>query len=88
MATELRIEFGRTRLRREEIAKLRSGSVITLNNLTAEPADLYAGGQLVARGEPIVVDGRFAVRVLQLAESQEARCARACGRLARAQGTV
>ena len=77
--TDLRIEFGRTRLRRGEEAGLRNGSVISLNNLTTEPVSLYAGGRLIAHGEPVVVDGQFAVRVLQLAGSQEANFRRACG---------
>jgi flagellar motor switch protein FliM len=83
----LRIEFGRTRLPGDEVARLRSGSVIALSDLTAGPVGLYAGARLVAYGEPVVVDGRLGVRVLQLAGSQEENLRRACGALV-AEGKV
>jgi flagellar motor switch protein FliN/FliY len=83
----LRIDFGRTRLRGDEVARLRNGSVVALSSSTAEPVELHAGGRLVAYGEPVVVEGRLAVRVLQLAGSQEENLRRACGALA-AEGTV
>ena len=79
----LQIEFGQTRLRGDEVARLRTGSVIALNELSSGPVELYAAGRLVAYGEPIVVDGRIAVRVLQLAGSQEEHLRRACGVRAR-----
>jgi flagellar motor switch protein FliN len=69
--TNLRIELGRARIRHDDLAKLRSGSVIALDNPTSGPVNLYAGRWLVARGEPVVVDGRLAVRVLEIEASQE-----------------
>ncbi len=64
---ELRIELGRTRMRRGEVRRLRSGSVIPLDKLAGEPVDLRAGGRRIARGELLVLDGKIAVRVVELA---------------------
>ncbi len=78
----LQIHFGRTRLRDDDVARLQTGSVVALNESTAAPLELHAGGRLVAYGEPVVVGGRFSVRVLQLAGSQEENLRRACRALA------
>jgi flagellar motor switch/type III secretory pathway protein FliN len=83
MNMTLRIDFGRTRLRADEVARLRIGSVVALNELTTGPVELYAGGRLIAYGEAVEVGGRLAVRVVQLAGSQEENLRRACGALAR-----
>jgi flagellar motor switch protein FliN/FliY len=64
---DLRIELGRTRMRPGEVRKLRSGSVIPLDKLAGEPVDLHAGGRRIARGELLVLDGKIAVRVVELA---------------------
>ena len=64
---DLRIELGRTRMRPGEVRRLRSGSVIPLDKLAGEPVDLHAGGRRIARGELLVLDGKIAVRVVELA---------------------
>jgi flagellar motor switch protein FliN len=63
---DLQIELGRTRIDRDEVQKLRTGSVLPLDNAVGSPVDLYAGGRLIARGEVLAIDGKFAVRVLEL----------------------
>jgi flagellar motor switch protein FliN len=62
----LRIEIGRTHIGRDEVSKLRTGSVVPLDNTAADPVDLYAEGQLVARGEALAIDGKLAVRVVEI----------------------
>jgi flagellar motor switch/type III secretory pathway protein FliN len=62
----LRIELGRTRLCRDEVAKLRTGSLLPLDNLACDPVAIYAAGQLVARGEALVLDGMLGVRVTEV----------------------
>ena len=62
---DLRIELGRTHIRRDEARGLRTGSVIPLDNAAGDPVDLYAGGQLIARGEVLVLQGTLAVRVVE-----------------------
>jgi flagellar motor switch protein FliN len=63
---ELRIELGRTQVCREELANLRLGAVVPLDGAVCEPVCIYAGGHLVARGEVLALDGKFAVRVLEV----------------------
>jgi len=62
---DLRIELGRTQVQRDEVQKLRTGSVIPLSNAAGDPVDLYAGGQLIARGEVLVLNGTLGVRVVE-----------------------
>ncbi|MCC6509186.1 MAG: flagellar motor switch protein FliN [Pirellulaceae bacterium] len=63
---DLKIELGRTHMQLEEVLKLRRGSVITLDKLAGDPVDIYANGRMVARGEVLVLNDNFCVRVAQL----------------------
>jgi flagellar motor switch protein FliN/FliY len=63
---ELRVELGRARLYADEVERLTQGAVVALDKLMGDPADIYASGRLVARGELLVVDGNFGVRILEL----------------------
>ena len=63
---DLRIELGRTQIRRDEALKLRTGAVIPLDGAANEPVSLLAGGRLVARGELLVLDGKLGVRVVEV----------------------
>ena len=65
-AIELRIELGRTHVGREEAQKLRTGSVVPLDSLASDAVAVYASGRLIARGEAIVLDGKFGVRVTEV----------------------
>ena len=64
---DLRIELGRTRIRRHEAGELRAGAVVPLDNAAGDPVDLYVGRRLVGRGEVFVVGGNYAVRVSEIA---------------------
>jgi flagellar motor switch protein FliN/FliY len=63
---DLKIELGRTRLNLEEILQLRCGSVVTLDKLAGDPVDIIVNGRLVARGEVLVLNDNFCVRVAEL----------------------
>lgn len=63
---EARLELGRVRRPVEEILKLAPGSVVELDRAVGEPADLYVNDRLVARGEILVVDGQFAIRIIDV----------------------
>jgi flagellar motor switch protein FliN/FliY len=63
---DLKIELGRTRLHLEEILQLRRGSVVTLDKLAGDPVDIFVNGRLVARGEVLVLNDNFCVRVAEL----------------------
>ena len=50
----------------EELLQLRAGSVVSLDKAAGEPIDILANGRLVARGEVIVVEGKFGVRLCEV----------------------
>jgi flagellar motor switch protein FliN/FliY len=63
---DLRIELGRTQLLIEEVLKLREGSVVPLDKLAGDPVDILVNGRLVARGEVLVLNDNFCVRVAEI----------------------
>ncbi|SMP76980.1 flagellar motor switch protein FliN/FliY [Neorhodopirellula lusitana] len=63
---DLRVELGRTQMRLEEVLRLRKGSVVALDKLAGDPVDIYANGRLIARGEVLVMNDNFCVRVTEL----------------------
>ena len=63
---DLRIELGRTHLDLEEVLKLRKGSVVALDKLAGDPVDVFVNGRLIARGEILVLNDNFCVRVADL----------------------
>ncbi|MEX0675757.1 MAG: FliM/FliN family flagellar motor switch protein [Pirellulales bacterium] len=69
---DLRIELGRAKVPRDEAAKFGRGSVVSLQTLVDEPVDIVAGGRLIAKGEVLVLDGSFCIRVTKLIAGKEA----------------
>lgn len=65
----LTVELGRSEMDLKDILKLAKGSVIELNRLAGEPVDLFANQKLIARGEVVVIDDNFGLRVTQLAKN-------------------
>jgi len=59
-------ELGRTAMLIRDLMELHPGSIIELRKLAGEPVDLLANGKLVARGEVVVVDETFGVRVTEI----------------------
>jgi flagellar motor switch protein FliN/FliY len=59
-------ELGRTRLLINELLQLGQGSVIELNKLAGEPLEIYVNGKLVARGEAVVINEKFGVRLTDI----------------------
>jgi len=62
----LKIELGRTHMYLEDVLKLRKGSVVTLDKLAGDPVDVFVNGRLVARGEVLVLNDNFCIRVTEL----------------------
>ncbi|MHC4942907.1 MAG: flagellar motor switch protein FliN [Planctomycetota bacterium] len=60
------VELGKTRLKIEDVLQLGNGSVIKLDTLVDEPVDLMVNGKLMARGEIVVVDDYFGIRVSEI----------------------
>jgi len=69
---ELSVEIGRTQITVGETLALRAGSVVTLDRLAGEPVDLLVNGTPIARGEVVVVDEQFGLRVTQIVEGEPA----------------
>ena len=60
------IRFGETEMLIEDVIKLGVGSVIELNSSIDEPVDLVVNGRPLARGEVVVVDGFYGIRITEL----------------------
>lgn len=63
---DLKIELGRTHMYLEDVLKLHKGSVVSLDKLAGDPVDIYVNGRLIARGEVLVLNDNFCVRVAEL----------------------
>ncbi len=66
---ELAVEIGRTRMTLGQTLELRPGSVVSLNRLAGEPVDLLINGKPIARGEVVVIDEEFGLRVTDVVSS-------------------
>ena len=63
---DLTVEIGRTRLTVGETLELRQGSIVTLNRMAGEPVDLLVNGTPIARGEVVVIDEQFGLRITEV----------------------
>src|SRR5687768_16798653 len=63
---QVRVEVGRTRMLIQELLRLGKGSVVELNKLVGEPFEVLVNDKLVARGEVVVVNDRFGVRLTDI----------------------
>jgi flagellar motor switch protein FliN/FliY len=66
VAMEVTVELGRTRLSVRDLLALTPGDVLELDRAAGSPADLLVNGRLIARGEVVVVDEDFALRVTEI----------------------
>ena len=62
----LAVELGSCQLPMREVLQLNPGSVVQLNKTADAPVELFVNGKLVARGEVVVVDDRFGVKITEL----------------------
>jgi flagellar motor switch protein FliN/FliY len=69
---DLKIELGRTQMHLEDVLRLKQGAVVTLDKLAGDPVDIYANGRLIARGEVLVLNDNFCVRVAELIAGDDA----------------
>src|SRR4051812_28391541 len=67
VSVEVSVEIGRTRMTLGEALALAPGSVIGLHRLAGEPVDLLVNGRVIARGEVVVLDEEFGLRVTDVA---------------------
>lgn len=62
------VELGRTELKVRELLALREGSVVTLDKVPGAPVDVVVNGRLLARGDVVVVDDDFGVRITEVVD--------------------
>jgi len=62
----IHVELGQARLSIQEILKLGSGSVVELNRLAGQPADIIANGKLIGQGDIVVVEDSLGIRISKL----------------------
>jgi flagellar motor switch protein FliN/FliY len=65
------IELGRTQMSLKRILELGPGAIVEMDRLAGEPVDILINGKVVARGEVVVVDENFGVRILALVSPEE-----------------
>jgi flagellar motor switch protein FliN/FliY len=63
---DLKIELGRTHMHLEDVLRLRRGAVVTLDKLAGDPVDIFVNARMIARGEVLVLNDNFCVRVTEL----------------------
>jgi flagellar motor switch protein FliN len=68
---ELSVELGRTRMSIQELLALGPGSVIELDKVAGEPLDILINDRLVARGEAVVVNDKFGIRITDIVSPAE-----------------
>ena len=66
------MEIGRTHMTIRETLALGPGSIVTLNRLAGEPVDLLVNGKPIARGEVVVIDEEFGLRVTEVVAGETA----------------
>lgn len=69
---KLSVEIGQTQLSVREILNLGKGSVVEFNKVVGEPMDITISGRLMARGEVVVVNERYGVRISEVTRPDEA----------------
>ena len=69
------VELGRTRMQLAQILELQHGSVVELDRLAGDPVDIFVNDCMVARGEVVIVDDKFGVRITEMVSSKNAKAA-------------
>jgi flagellar motor switch protein FliN/FliY len=68
---QVTVELGRTKLLVKDILQLNQGAVVELSKLAGEPLDIFVNSKLIARGEAVVVNEKFGVRLVDIVSPNE-----------------
>jgi flagellar motor switch protein FliN len=68
---EVTVEMGRTRMLINDLLQIGQGSVIELNRMAGEPLDILINNKLIARGEVVVVNEKFGIRITDIVSPLE-----------------
>jgi flagellar motor switch protein FliN/FliY len=71
VSMEMTVELGRTKKLIKEILSMGEGTIIELDKLAGEPVDILVNHKLIAKGEVVVIDENFGVRVTEIVSPQE-----------------
>jgi flagellar motor switch protein FliN/FliY len=71
VSMEMTVELGRTRKLIKEILGMGEGTIIELDKLAGEPVDILVNHKLIAKGEVVVIDENFGVRVTEIVSPME-----------------
>jgi flagellar motor switch protein FliN/FliY len=71
VALPITVSFGKTSLQIREVLKLSTGSIVELNRFVSDPVDVVINGCVIARGEVVVVDGNYGVRITHLSSRED-----------------
>jgi len=71
VAVTVSVEIGRTKMTLKELLSLGEGSIIQLDKLAGEPMNVLVNGKMVAKGEVVVIDESFGVRILEIVDPKE-----------------
>ena len=64
-------EIGRTQIPVQKVLNLKKGNLVEFNKIVGEPMDVVVGGRLMARGEIVVVNERYGVRISEVTRPDE-----------------
>lgn len=67
----LSVEIGRTRMMVKDLLQLGQGTVVELEKLAGEPMEILVNGRLVARGEAVVINEKFGIKLTDIASPSE-----------------
>jgi len=73
VSLKVKVELGRGRMVLHDILRLAPGSVVELEKLAGDPLDVYANDHLIARGEVLVLNENFCVRITEIVAPDEAK---------------
>lgn len=68
---EISVELGRVRMLVKDVVELGTGSIVEIEKAAGEPVDVLVNGRLVARGEVVVIEDNFGVRVTEILNPQD-----------------
>jgi flagellar motor switch protein FliN len=68
---QVSVEVGRTKMLIRDFLKMKEGGVIELDKMADEPLDLYVNSRLIARGEAVVVNEKFGLRLIDVVSTME-----------------
>lgn len=71
VSMKITVEFARTEMSIRDLLNLKAGGILELDKMAGEPLDIRLNGRLIARGEAVIVNDRFGVRVTEIVSPED-----------------